>query len=919
MADDCKAFINDDFAFPRRPLNRPALDRIGYRIGAYPDFVESMLRGINRAPALQAWTHRGADDPGIALLEGAAILGDILSFYQERYANEAFLRTATWRESIAELVRLTGYRLAPGVGGHATFAFEVKGSTPLTLPAGFPLKADLAELEKPADFRTDAELIAYPHLSRLHLYRPRHYPGTLSANSTTLELQTVAGVSGPLSADAAKLKAGDRLMLLPAEPAWTGTGGTMTTQQTPQVVKIKAVRQVLDRTLVDLDAPVAETWTAPVSAWRLGRSFRHFGHNAPAKYTQATSTNGKIDGAREYSTEYLRDVSPDNMQIGYAAGSLFGGGPLRINPFNDPDLLPLDQEVKDLLPNSQIIVQTRIVDPDDQVQALSVLRTLKRVRSDSLAFAALTGASSVPTLDAPLVRESRDTASEINAGYAFLQTAPFSADIRDFVVHEVTSPALRMVPPAQPGAAAFSGGNDVLCFYGTQAEAQTLVGRRLLLVDAAGRLADLVNTDLASDFVLSAGQHEPRLWTLSFNRPPAPFQPADFDEEMPVVTVYGNLADSSQGKAEAETVLGNGDARLRFQTFKLPKAPLTYHLSAGATPPQQPQLEVRVDGRLWTQVDSLYGRTADAQVYLVRQDAEGQSYLQFGDGETGARLPSGINNVSAAWHTGIGAYGPLKPGSVPSAGMRLNGLDKVQLPGPVSGGAQAEAETLARRAAPGKVQGLGRLVSLADYESEVLAIPGVVSATAAWDLKDGVPALVLRLLLSGGREAEFEAVRTTVQGWQKCRGPDRFPVAVEQAFLRYLWLDVNYAGDPALARDELESAMRAALGLVGETNHETSGLFGLARRRLGEREYASRIEGVLQQVAGVNWCKVSALGLFPPNDPALPGDDDPASLLLPAAPRGLAQVLTAGAGEMLQLASLHLTLTAVAVPVGACA
>lgn len=92
-------------AFPRRPHNRPALDRIGYRIGAYPDFVETMLRGINRAPALRAWTHRGADDPGIALLEGAAILADILSFYQERYANEAFLRTATWRESISELVR----------------------------------------------------------------------------------------------------------------------------------------------------------------------------------------------------------------------------------------------------------------------------------------------------------------------------------------------------------------------------------------------------------------------------------------------------------------------------------------------------------------------------------------------------------------------------------------------------------------------------------------------------------------------------------------------------------------------------------------------------------------------------------------------------------------------------------------------
>jgi hypothetical protein len=916
MANDCNPYFSDDFVFPRRPQNRPALDHIAYRIGAYPDFVEQMLRGINRAPELQAWTHRAADDPGIALLEGAAILGDILSFYQERYANEAFLRTASWRESIAELVRLTGYRLAPGVGGLATFAFEAKGNAPISIPAGFPVKADLAEMDKPADFQTSAELTAYPHLSRFNLYRPRSYAGSLTANTTTLELQAVAGVSGPVAAEAVQLKAGDRLMLLPAEPAWTGNGGTMTAQKTPQVVKVKAVRQLLDRTLIDLEAPLAETWTAPVSAWRLGRSFRHFGHNAPATYTRTTSSNGKIDGATEYNTNYLRSISPSGYSYGYIAGV----SATRINPFIDAELLALDQEVKDLLPNSQVIVQCRVLDSVQQIKDLSVLRTVEASRADSLGFAAVTGSSSVLTLDVPLVRSARVITTVTSSGMIFFQNFTFSTDIREIQINEVTSPALSLVPQAHDATngAAFIDGNNALCFFGTQAEAQTLAGRRVLLADAAGRLADLVNTNLATDFNLAAGQHQPRLWTLSFDAPPSPFTRADFDEAAPSVTVYGNLADASQGKAETETVLGNGDARLRFQTFKLPKAPLTWLLSAGATPPQVPELEVRVNGRLWTQVDSLYGRDATEQVYLVRQDAEDRSYIQFGDGETGARLPSGIKNVSADWRTGIGAFGAIKTGATPSAGSKVQGLDKLHLPGPVSGGAQPEAESNARRAAPGKVQGLGRLVSLADYESEVLAIPGVVTAAAVWDLKDGVPGLSLKLLLAAGREAEFEAVRATVQAWQKCRGPDRFPVAVEQAFLRYLWLDVNYAGDPALARTDLENAMHAALGLAGDQAHETTGLFGLARRRLGEKEYASRIEGVLQGVPGVIWCKVTALGLFPPNDPALPGDDDPASLALPVAPRGLLGSVTPSNREMLQLAASHLTLTAVAVPVGAC-
>ena len=84
-----------------RAANRPGLPRIAYRIGRYPDFVEAMRRRIDAAPELAAWTYRGADDPAIALLEGSAILADILSFYQEHYANEAYLRTAAWRESVA--------------------------------------------------------------------------------------------------------------------------------------------------------------------------------------------------------------------------------------------------------------------------------------------------------------------------------------------------------------------------------------------------------------------------------------------------------------------------------------------------------------------------------------------------------------------------------------------------------------------------------------------------------------------------------------------------------------------------------------------------------------------------------------------------------------------------------------------------
>src|ERR1700752_1528754 len=145
----CDPLITDDFEFPRLPGNRPGLPRIRYRIGEYPDFVEAMTRAIDRALPLGSWTHREPDDPGIALLEGAAILGDILTFYQEHYANEAYLRTAAWRDSVAELVRLTGYRLTPGIGGRATVAFEARASAPVIIREGFPVKAELRDVAAP--------------------------------------------------------------------------------------------------------------------------------------------------------------------------------------------------------------------------------------------------------------------------------------------------------------------------------------------------------------------------------------------------------------------------------------------------------------------------------------------------------------------------------------------------------------------------------------------------------------------------------------------------------------------------------------------------------------------------------------------------------------------------------------------------
>jgi hypothetical protein len=879
MNGECICFGQQPVVFPKRPANRPSLDHIEYRIGAYAEFRAEMLRRLNLQSVLLNWTHREADDPGIALIEGAAIVGDILTFYQELYANEAYLRTAQWRESVAELVRLLGYRLAPGLGGHGAFAFEVKGAQPVRIPSGFGIQADLKEGTEPAQFETKDELVAYPHLSRFHLYRPRMYSAEIASTSSKLELESVSGLISPVALQSADLKPGDRLMLVPSEIMWS-SNSAFGVQAAPQIIKLTKITHTLDRTILEFDGALVANWTAPVKAYRIGRMFRHFGHNAPPKIvSNQTDGTGKITGSIQTDTIFLRhfdwECSDASMSI----------------PLPD-NTMPLEQEVNDLSIGAKFIIRARLrFKNHSTLESLVVIREIIGLRAVDLGWGNLNGQCTFVTLNSKLVTNS--------------QASEAQGDIRDVQFLEVTSPALQL-----RNVASFSNGAQTtaaLQFFGTHAEVAPLAGRRLLLQHDDGREFDFSCVDDATAFPAPADDDIATMWIIHLSDVPSGLLKEDFDEAAPQIVVFGNVTEATQGKTQREATLGNGDNRLTFQTFKLPKSPLTYQLSAGAIPPQTPELEVRVNGRLWKRVNSFFGRDAKEEIYIVRENVDGDSYVQFGDGETGARLPSGLNNVTAHFRTGDGAHGSLKPDVKPQPAGRVNSLEKIQLPGVISGGSEPEPADKARDAAPGKIQSLGRLVSLRDFETETLGIPGVTKAAAAWALDGGVPSVELLVLLEAGRASEISAVKQTIAEYQHCRGPNRFPVKVIQGTLRYFYLDLQFAFDPRLERADVENQILTALGLRDDAASQRKGLFAVRNRRFGEREYTTRIAGTVQNVPGVRWCKVSALGLFPVGE-------DPTAFALPPEPKPLNATIPCGNTEVLQLSLTHLQLVAAAPP-----
>lgn len=163
----CKGGVH---AGPRTIANRPALSRIAYRIGTYGSFRRAMLNRIAQQPALAKWTARDETDYGVALIDMWAYLGDILTFYQERIANEAFLRTAVHRESVMRLAALLDYRPSPGAAATTYVAFFLDKGKTLEIPIGLRVQSVPGQNEKPQKFETVEAIHADAALNAVRVF-----------------------------------------------------------------------------------------------------------------------------------------------------------------------------------------------------------------------------------------------------------------------------------------------------------------------------------------------------------------------------------------------------------------------------------------------------------------------------------------------------------------------------------------------------------------------------------------------------------------------------------------------------------------------------------------------------------------------------------------------------------------------------
>lgn len=849
---------------PAPIVNRPSLRAIEYRIGTYATFRRTMLEQIARweraadpdaggsgsggsavgaTKPLAAWTTRSADDFGIAFLEMWAYLGDILTFYQERIANEAYLRTSVQARSTAMLVSLIGYRPGPGRAAVAHLAFETERDATVALPAGLLVQSVPGQDEKPQKFETLGELTAFASLNAL---RPRTLERqTLPRGATRV---TLAGVDLDITPGDWIVIAGDARRKDPGSEQWD-------VRRVAQVVEDPATETTTLDWIEGLGSPRRpgrgavepepnpEIWVFRGQAWP-------FGYNAP-DYRMFTigSEQGKtlFEGQfkENWNDRYLphEPTRPDHLYLDTVyPGILEGSWVALVAAYIEGERDDADRDKADGDPGNR---PKGLTGYDDYVELYPVMGAVDTAYSNFL----LSGRSTRVTLDqiGPeqlaarlLAATSEDERTALAAAIGAGSTRP-PEHIEYFPMRATTvlvgaeRLALAEVPLGY--SALGDGASQAMPVQGPSIELDGVYpdlrrGRTLVvsgtLLDAAGR-----PIGPGSEVVTVAAVDNGDWTTIRFG----PSMVGRYERGS--VVIYGNVAAASHGESVKGEVLGDGNAAQAFQAFPVKKLPVTHIPAPGAPGGVASTLEVRVDGVLWTEVPELYGRPADARVYMARRDETQATRVLAGDGVAGARIPSGRGNVTADYRVGLGAQGNVGAGTLRTLLKKPLGLKRVNNPAAAGGGAEPEDPAAVKENAPGTVRTFGRIVSVRDFEDAAREYVGVAKARASFVWHG--EARVVSLVVAGIAGATVDIAASGLLGDLDTRRDPHQPLIIKNFERRPIEVRLSIQVDEAYVSHTVRQQADAAL----------RELLAFDARDLGEAIHLSDVHRAVQRVAGV--------------------------------------------------------------------
>jgi predicted phage baseplate assembly protein len=271
-------------------------------------------------------------------------------------------------------------------------------------------------------------------------------------------------------------------------------------------------------------------------------------------------------------------------------------------------------------------------------------------------------------------------------------------------------------------------------------------------------------------------------------------------------------------------------------------------------------MEIRVDGLKWQEVSSLFGKGPDERVYVVRTDSEGETKIQFGDGITGARLPTGLENVSAVYRKGMGEDGLVDSGQLSLLMTRPLGVSGVTNPLPATGAENREGREQLQRSAPLTILTLDRIVSLQDYEDYAQSFAGIAKALVTWTW-DGQRRGIFVTVAGpkGAAVTEDSQTYKNLLDSMKQAGDPLVPLRVQSYNPAFFLIEARIKIHPDYQDDTVLAAVRTAMRQQ----------FSFEAREFGQAVTRSEVYATIQQVAGVMAVDIDYLYRTDENEPTL--------------------------------------------------
>lgn len=889
----CEADLVDPSV--ENPPGQPALD---YRIGTHSTFLRRMIARLpkqtlpdgenaGRRPLTDLTTRIG-NDPAIALLEAWAVVGEVLTFYQERIANEGYLRTATERRSILELARAIGYELSPGVAAETYLAFSMDDaeSSPdeTTISAGTQVQSIPAEEgELPQTFETAEDFDAKVWWNKL---RPQlTKPQTITLNAQKIYLKgtnlnlapgdrmlfvqknSAGNVSevrrklvrteetdtdhdhtlvafeseigaGIASSKSFAKKARESVKASPAEfqikqhstssisPGFSAVfnatnldnlfGANLTESQFQVVLNMSGweVKDVLNYA----GGKVVQAGTGEIQIFVLRESAGIFGHNAPHFKTLSKEARNAFHNWDDPYWEIWKDSvkgstpsmtfkNPEGFDARIVAEKSRYVASTTVSHYQDADLY-LERPISGIIKDSWIVLER----PGDY----RVYRVINASEASLAGFgisAKVTGLELADTKGNSL----GDNTTDKDPGFKVRKTTVYVKS------EELELASLVVTDDLQAGDTELTLDGLILRLQEDQPVALT------------GEQADAEGVERSEIKVLDTITHSGGYTTLKFS------EGLKYSYKRDTVTINANVVPATHGETVSGEALGSGDGSRTNQSFKLKKPPLTY-VSAATASGTESTLCLRVNGVEWQEVSSLYGLDGNSKTYIARINNDGETIVTFGDGKSGARPPTGQENVVATYRSGIGSDGEVAAGSLTLMKTRPFGVSSVINPTDASGADDPESLDNARDNAPLTALTLDRIVSLQDFEDFARAFAGIGKARAV-GLWNGETELVhITVADADGDEVAsisdlYKNLRDAING---ARDPLR-SVEIGSFQPRYFDVDAKVLIDPAYEWKDVKSEIESAL---------VDG-FSFKERDFGQPVTSAEVVGIIHNIKGV--------------------------------------------------------------------